>query len=247
MAENSAMRTETFPVGIVERRPASRSRGRSRRTSRRRCPPTPSSPSSANRMPRLNGRAKVTGAIRYTVDVAPQGLLFGRILRSPLRRTPRCAPIDYPRRRARSAGARDRSRRQPRRPGVFGGSLCRPAGRRGRGDLDGGGGGGASPHPRRLSSRCRSSSTWTKRAGRNRAKVYDAASAPGNSVGEIVAQAGLPLEGNVRGPGAGAPRRRRARLCERRRHRRRRIPHAGADALLHGAARPRRRLARPTD
>ena len=32
------------------------------------------------------------------------------------------------------------------------------------------------------------------------AKVYDAASAPGNSVGEIVAQAGLPLEGNVRGP-----------------------------------------------
>jgi xanthine dehydrogenase YagR molybdenum-binding subunit len=31
-------------------------------------------------------------------------------------------------------------------------------------------------------------------------KVYEAASAPGASAGEIVAQAGLPLDGNVRGP-----------------------------------------------
>lgn len=33
---------------------------------------------------RHNGRAKVTGAIRFTVDVTLPGLLYGRILRSPL-------------------------------------------------------------------------------------------------------------------------------------------------------------------
>jgi xanthine dehydrogenase YagR molybdenum-binding subunit len=35
-------------------------------------------------VPRQNGRAKVTGAIRYTVDVTLPGMLHGRILRSPL-------------------------------------------------------------------------------------------------------------------------------------------------------------------
>ena len=35
-------------------------------------------------MPRHNGRAKVTGAIHYTVDVRLPGMLHGRILRSPL-------------------------------------------------------------------------------------------------------------------------------------------------------------------
>ena len=34
--------------------------------------------------PRHNGRAKVTGAIHYTVDVKLPGMLHGRILRSPL-------------------------------------------------------------------------------------------------------------------------------------------------------------------
>jgi xanthine dehydrogenase YagR molybdenum-binding subunit len=35
-------------------------------------------------VPRHNGRAKVTGAIRYTVDVALPGMLHARILRSPM-------------------------------------------------------------------------------------------------------------------------------------------------------------------
>lgn len=35
-------------------------------------------------VPRQNGRAKVTGAIRYTVDVALPGMLYGRILRANL-------------------------------------------------------------------------------------------------------------------------------------------------------------------
>ncbi|HXJ02034.1 MAG TPA: xanthine dehydrogenase family protein molybdopterin-binding subunit [Micropepsaceae bacterium] len=35
-------------------------------------------------IPRQNGRAKVTGATRFTVDIALPGLLHGRILRSPL-------------------------------------------------------------------------------------------------------------------------------------------------------------------
>jgi hypothetical protein len=35
-------------------------------------------------VPRHNGRAKVTGAIHYTVDVRLPGMLHGRILRSPL-------------------------------------------------------------------------------------------------------------------------------------------------------------------
>src|SRR5579883_2246231 len=34
--------------------------------------------------PRLDGRQKVTGAARYTADVRLPGMLFGRIVRSPL-------------------------------------------------------------------------------------------------------------------------------------------------------------------
>ena len=35
-------------------------------------------------LPRQNGRAKVTGATRFTVDMSLPGMLHGRILRSPL-------------------------------------------------------------------------------------------------------------------------------------------------------------------
>jgi xanthine dehydrogenase YagR molybdenum-binding subunit len=35
-------------------------------------------------VPRQNGRAKVTGTTRFTVDIALPGMLYGRILRSPL-------------------------------------------------------------------------------------------------------------------------------------------------------------------
>src|SRR5271157_2193000 len=82
MGDNGEMRTETFPVGIV---------GVGLVAETRQIPvgdPPPLAPNAelfviGKPHPRLNGRAKVTGAIRYTVDVAPQGLLFGRILRSP--------------------------------------------------------------------------------------------------------------------------------------------------------------------
>src|SRR5271167_4605388 len=82
MAENGAMRTETFPVGIV-------GVGLAEETRQVRIGEPPPLPPNADLAvigkphPRLNGRAKVTGAIRFTVDVAPQGMLFARILRSP--------------------------------------------------------------------------------------------------------------------------------------------------------------------
>src|SRR5205823_14330443 len=34
-------------------------------------------------MPRLDGRAKVTGEAKYTYDINRPGMLYGRILRSP--------------------------------------------------------------------------------------------------------------------------------------------------------------------
>src|SRR5271169_7180880 len=82
MAENGAMRTETFPVGIV-------GVGLAEETRQVRIGEPPPLPPNAELAvigkphPRLNGRAKVTGAIRFTVDVALPGMLQGRILRSP--------------------------------------------------------------------------------------------------------------------------------------------------------------------
>ncbi|HXP72526.1 MAG TPA: xanthine dehydrogenase family protein molybdopterin-binding subunit [Stellaceae bacterium] len=47
-------------------------------------PPNAALSSIGKPTPRQNGRAKVTGATRYTVDVTLPGMLHGRILRSPL-------------------------------------------------------------------------------------------------------------------------------------------------------------------
>lgn len=76
-------RTETFPAGIVEvglgtvtrEIPASE--------------PPPWPPNAeltwiGKNVPRLNGREKVTGATRYTVDIRLPGMLEARFLRSPL-------------------------------------------------------------------------------------------------------------------------------------------------------------------
>src|SRR5271166_106523 len=82
MAESGPMRTETFPVGIV-------GVGLAEETQQVPIGEPPPLPPNAELAvigkpyPRANGRAKVTGAIRFTVDVAPQGMLFARILRSP--------------------------------------------------------------------------------------------------------------------------------------------------------------------
>jgi len=77
------MRTETFPSGI-----ASVGLGQVTRQIPAYEPP-PLAPNAelaviGKSIPRHDGRAKVTGASRFTVDVALPGMLHGRILRSPL-------------------------------------------------------------------------------------------------------------------------------------------------------------------
>ncbi len=83
MANDTTTRAETFPVGIA-------SVGLAAVT--RQVPagePPALAPNAALAVigrptPRQNGRAKVTGATRYTVDIKLPGMLHGRILRSPL-------------------------------------------------------------------------------------------------------------------------------------------------------------------
>ncbi len=83
MAADGNTRTEGFPSGIV---------GVGLAEIERQIPldePPPLPPNAAlavigKSIPRHNGRAKVTGAIRYTVDVTLPGMLYGRILRASL-------------------------------------------------------------------------------------------------------------------------------------------------------------------
>jgi xanthine dehydrogenase YagR molybdenum-binding subunit len=83
MATDGATRDEMFPIGIANAE---------MRQEPRRIPAGEPPALAVNAelaeigkpRPRWNGRAKVTGATRYTVDVALPGMLFGRILRSPL-------------------------------------------------------------------------------------------------------------------------------------------------------------------
>jgi xanthine dehydrogenase YagR molybdenum-binding subunit len=83
MATEQTLRTETFPAGI-----ASVGLGSvSRQIPADEPPPLP--PNSeltviGKSFPRPNARAKVTGAAHFTVDIAPQGMLHARVLRSPL-------------------------------------------------------------------------------------------------------------------------------------------------------------------
>ena len=83
MANDSATREENFPIGIA----SVGLHEELRRIPEGEPPPLPVNAELVEigkSLPRWNGRAKVTGAIRYTVDVALPGMLFGRILRSPL-------------------------------------------------------------------------------------------------------------------------------------------------------------------
>ncbi len=92
MVDEAAMRTELFPFGIVGANPG---------FIKREVPldePPPLAPNAGleqigKPVPRQNGRAKVTGATKYTVDLAPAGMLVGMILRSPLPHA-RVASID---------------------------------------------------------------------------------------------------------------------------------------------------------
>ena len=83
MEKQQKMRSEKFPAGI-----ASVGLG----TVERQVPgdePPPLPPNSelfviGKSFPRPNGRAKVTGAIRFAVDIALPGMLYARVLRSPM-------------------------------------------------------------------------------------------------------------------------------------------------------------------
>jgi xanthine dehydrogenase YagR molybdenum-binding subunit len=83
MATQEELRTETFPSGIA---------GAGLGEVKRQVPsdePPPLPPNAelsviGKPVARLNGRAKVTGATRFTVDVGLAGMLHGKILRSPL-------------------------------------------------------------------------------------------------------------------------------------------------------------------
>ena len=82
MAPNQTVRRERFPLGIV---------GVSMTEIERDIPAGEAPPLPPNdrlavigkRVPRINGRAKVTGAARFTVDVKLPGMLHARLLRSP--------------------------------------------------------------------------------------------------------------------------------------------------------------------
>lgn len=79
---SSGTRTQKHPLGIVPG---------ALREIERRVPADEAPPLAPNaqlawigkRVPRINGRAKVTGAARFTVDVKLPGMLYGRLLRSP--------------------------------------------------------------------------------------------------------------------------------------------------------------------
>ena len=122
--------------------------GRSRSTSRRRCRQC-GARGDRQAVPRQNGRAKVTGATRFTVDVALPGMLHGRILRSPLPHA-RVRAIDIAA-AARHPGVRAVMRRRPAgRSGDRNRALYRRARGRGRRRLHGRRRRGAAPDPRRL-------------------------------------------------------------------------------------------------
>ncbi len=83
MAKQDNLRTETFPFGI-----ASVGLGQvERQVPADEPPPLPPNGELAvigKSAPRQDGRAKVTGAVRFTADISLLGMLHARILRSPL-------------------------------------------------------------------------------------------------------------------------------------------------------------------
>jgi len=197
MTEDASLRIETFQVGIASV---------GLREEQRQIPsgePPPLPPNSdlsviGKPQPRVNGRAKVTGAIRYTVDVAPQGLLYSRILRSPhahaevraidvsaAQRDPRVRAIVRAIKLDDPAQAAVRYVGQPV-AAIAATSMAaaEEALRLIRVDYK--------PLPFVVD--------MDEARQPNAAMVYDRGLAPGSSAGELVPQAGLPVEGNVRGP-----------------------------------------------
>lgn len=80
---DQTLRTETFPYGIASVGLSQVSR----QVPSDEPPPLPPNADllfTGKPVPRQNGRAKVTGAIHYTADINLPGMLYGKILRSPL-------------------------------------------------------------------------------------------------------------------------------------------------------------------
>ena len=197
MAENGATRTETFPVGVVGAGLAAETR----QVPAGEPPPLPPNAELAvigKPHPRLNGRAKVTGAIRFTVDVAPRGMLFARILRSPhahaeVRAIDTIAAERDPRVRAivHAVALDDPAHAVVRYVGQPVVALAATSMAAAEEAL----------RLVRVDYRPRPFVVDLDEAQRPQSvKVYEAGAAPGSSAGELLAQTGLPVEGNVRGP-----------------------------------------------
>ena len=96
MAKPDDPRIETFPSGI-----ASAGLGEvQRQIPADEPPPLPPNNELAvigKPTPRQDGRAKVTGAVRFTADISLPGMLYARILRSPLPHAPRALASICPR------------------------------------------------------------------------------------------------------------------------------------------------------
>ena len=241
MANEPAFRVEKFPIGIasvglgeIERRiPADEP------------PPLPPNAELSvigKPVPRQNARGKVTGATRYTVDIALPGMLYGRILRSTFPHA-RIRALDL------SAAAR-----HPEVRAVL--PLAQP-------------GDAVTGVVRYVGAPIAAIAATSMAAAREAMALIrvdyqplpfvvdmDAAKAPGAPIVHDEASApdghpsgwpsppGLPIEGNVRGPAAANRGDAAHGFAASRSRRRGRIPHPHADPLLPGAARHRRRLAR---
>ena len=241
MANEPAFRVEKFPIGIasvglgeIERRiPADE--------------PPPLAPNAklsaiGKPVPRQDARGKVTGATRFTVDLALPGMLYGRILRSTfpharIRALDLTAAARHPEVRAAVAVAQpgDPVSGVVRYVGAPIAAIAATSIGRGRG------GDGADP-PRRSAAAVRRRHGGGASAGRpDRSRRSLRSRRP--SLGLAFA-AGSADRGQRARPRDGQPRRRGAGLGGRRDRRRGRIPHADADPLLPRAARHRRGLAR---
>ncbi len=243
MASDPALRVEKFPIGIasvglgeIERRiPADE-------------PPAlaPNAKLSAigKPVPRQDARGKVTGATRFTVDIALPGMLYGRILRSTfpharIRALDLTAAARHPEVRAAVAIA------QPGDPvsgvvryvgapiaAIAATSMAAAEEAMALIRVD------AQPLPFVVDMEAAQSAGRPDRSRRSLRSRRP-------SLGLAFAARSADRRQRAR-PRGGQPRRRRAGLRGRRDRRRGRIPHADADPLLPRAARDRRGLARRT-
>ena len=192
----------------------------------------------------MNGAAKVTGATRFTVDIKLPGMLHGRDFALAAGRMRGCARSTSPPPRAIRAFARCLTIARPDDPDAsamryVGAPVAAVA--------------AVSPNAAEEAAALirvdyeplpfvADMDAARERATRRRC-IDAGRGAAGPSVG-LPCAARLAAPRQRARPGDRSPRRRRAGLRAGRGRRRGRVPHPGADPLLHGAARHRRRLAR---